>query len=237
MLPGIERGGLESTETEVQTRSIGHWAWKGETSGGTGSCKSGYFRTAGVRQSHQLGGLVEGFTGSIIHGFAQHFVLANTVHPDQLGMPAGDQQSHKGKGGRLFFQHGRQQVAFHMVNAQRRHAPGEGERPSACAPDQQRTDQTRAGGVNHTVHIPFLNACLGEHLAHQRNQPFDVVTGGQLGHDPAVHAVQVDLAEQGVGQQASLAVVQGDAGFITGGFNTQNAHRVLAAISCWNGCA
>ena len=52
----------------------------------------------------------------------------------------------------------------------------------------------------------------------------DVITRGQLGHHAAIHTMQVDLAEQGVSQQAALAVVERDAGFIAGSFQSQYEH-------------
>ena len=51
-----------------------------------------------------------------------------------------------------------------------------------------------------------------------------MVAGGQLRHHPAVLHVNVDLAEQGIRQQAPLGVVERDSGLITGGFQTQDQH-------------
>ncbi|MFD1692875.1 hypothetical protein ACFSHR_18985 [Azotobacter chroococcum] len=36
--------------------------------------------------------------------------------------------------------------------------------------------------------------------------------------------MQIDLAEQRIGQEAALAVVKRDAGFVAGGFQPQNEH-------------
>ena len=44
----------------------------------------------------------------------------------------------------MLFQHGRQQMAFHVVHTQRGHAPGERQGLGAGGSDQQRTDQAGA---------------------------------------------------------------------------------------------
>ena len=57
-----------------------------------------------------------------------------------------------------------------------------------------------------------------------------MVARGEFGHNAAVSLVQIDLGMQGVGEQAALAVVDGDAGFIAGGFDAEDAHGgILAA--------
>ncbi|MNT17259.1 hypothetical protein D3C72_1523990 [compost metagenome] len=122
-------------------------------------------------------------------------------------MTTGNQQGDERKPRRLLFQHRRQQVAFHMVHTERRHAPGEGQRLGAGGPHQQRAHQAWAGGVGDAVDVLGLAVGLFQHLAQQRQHALDVVAGGQLGHHTAIDAVQVDLTEQRVGQQAAFAVV------------------------------
>ena len=136
-------------------------------------------------------------------------------------MAAGDKQGDERKFRWLLFKHWRQQVTFHMMHAQRRDAPGEGQGLSAGRTDQQRADQARTGGVGDGIDVGGHAVGLGQYLADQRQHALDVVTGGELRHHPAVDAVQVDLAEQRIGQQAALAVIKGDAGFIAGCFQSQ----------------
>ena len=137
-------------------------------------------------------------------------------------MAAGDQQGDEGEGRRLFFQHGRQQVALHVVHADRRDAPGEGQGLGAGGAHQQGADQTGTGGVGDGLDLRNLGARLAQHLADQWQHALDVVARGQLRHHAAVDAMQVDLAEQGIGQQAALTVVEGDTGFVAGGFQAQH---------------
>ncbi|MNZ97186.1 hypothetical protein D3C78_1164120 [compost metagenome] len=143
-------------------------------------------------------------------------------------MPAGHQQGDERKLRRTLLEHRRQQVPFHMVHADRRHAPGQRQGLGAGGADQQRADQPRPGGIGHRVDIGETAAGFLQHLANQRQHALDVVARGQLGHHAAIDPVQVDLTEQGVGQQAALAVVQGDAGFVAGSFQAQYSHWEVA---------
>ena len=86
-------------------------------------------------------------------------------------------------------------MAFHMMHADRRHAPGQRQRLSTGRTDQQGTDQARAGRIGHRVDLPRLAAGLDQHLTDQRQHAFHVITGSQLRHHAAIDAMQVDLAE------------------------------------------
>ncbi|MNI72060.1 hypothetical protein D3C73_1279800 [compost metagenome] len=122
-------------------------------------------------------------------------------------MPPRHQQSDERKLRRIFLKHGRQQMAFHMVHADRRNIPGESQSLGAGSPHQQRSDQARACGVGNGVDLGGHAARLVQHLADQGQHALDVVPRGKLGYHPAKYAVQVDLAEQRVGQQTAFAVV------------------------------
>ena len=63
-----------------------------------------------------------------------------------------------------------------------------------------------------------------ENLPAQGNQLADVIAARQLRHHPAVAGMQRHLAVQRIGQQTRFGVVQGDPGFVAGGFYAQNQH-------------
>ena len=65
---------------------------------------------------------------------------------------------------------------------------------------------------------------LGQDRVQQRQHPPDVVPRGQFRHHPAEGHVHVDLRVQGVGQQAGLAVEQGEPGLVAGGLDAQDQH-------------
>jgi hypothetical protein len=53
-----------------------------------------------------------------------------------------------------------------------------------------------------------------------------MVTGSQLWHHTTIAGMQVNLAKQGMAQQAVISGVQSHRGFITGGFDTEYDHAV-----------
>ena len=105
-------------------------------------------------------------------------------------------------------------MAFHMMYTDRRHAPGECHRLRAGRANQQGADEPGPRGVSYRIDLARLAPGFGEHLANQGEHAFDVITRGQLRDHPAIDPVQVDLTEQGIVQQAMLAVVQRDTGFV-----------------------
>src|SRR5690606_20042036 len=127
-LPGSEGGSLEAAEAEIQPWAISHRTWKDETPRSTALGQRRDFRATGVAQPHQFGSLVEGFTGGIVHRLTQQLVTANAVYAHQLRMPTRNQQGDERERWRLFFEHGRQQMAFHMMHADGRYAPGKSHR-------------------------------------------------------------------------------------------------------------
>ncbi len=86
-------------------------------------------------------------------------------------------------------------MPFHMMHTNRRYAPGERQRLRAGGPDQQRADQSWAGGIRDRIDLRSITLGIGKHLAKQRQHALDVIARGELGHHAAIDAMQVDLAE------------------------------------------
>jgi len=136
-------------------------------------------------------------------------------------MATRNQQSDERELRRCFFQHRRQQMAFHMVYAEGRNVPGKCQRLGARSPNQQGSDQSGAGGVGDRIDLGRHAAGLVQHLPNQRQHAFDVITAGKLRHHAAIGAMQVDLTEQRIGQKPAFTVVKCDTGFVAGGFKSQ----------------
>jgi hypothetical protein len=117
-------------------------------------------------------------------------------------------------------------MPFHVVNTQYRNAQRETQGMGHGTTHHQRPDQPGAGGIGYPLKIVTIPAGLGQYLVTQRQQFANMVTGRQLRHHPAIIRMHGNLAEQRVGQQALLGVIQGNAGFVTGGFNTKNQHSL-----------
>ena len=80
--------------------------------------------------------------------------------------------------------------------------------------DQQRADQTRAGGVSHPVELFGQGVGVGECRVDQWQEPAYMIPGREFRHDAAVLAVNVDLRGNNVGKNPSPAGDNGRRGFI-----------------------
>ena len=104
--------GLESAETEIESRSIEHRSREFE------ACRRARFgelrerRTAGIRQAQELCGLVEGLTGGVIDRAPENLVVADPANRSQQGMSARHKQRQEWKLRRLGFEHRGEQMPF-----------------------------------------------------------------------------------------------------------------------------
>ena len=115
-------------------------------------------------------------------------------------------------------------MPFEVVQRQRRHAERRCQRFGKRRADQERAGQPGPLRVGDRVHLGERAAGLGERLAQQRREAADVVARGKFGDDAAVVLVHCHLRVQRMREQLSVAVaaVEGDAGFVAGGFDTEN---------------
>ena len=181
---------------------------------------------AGVAEAEELGRLVEGLAGSVVQCLAEQRVLADGIHAHQLRVAARDEQRQERKLGPIRFQQGREQMPLQVMHAHQRFAQCKRQRIRHGSADQQRTGQPWAFCIGDCVDVRACSASLAEHFFQQRNHAADVVTRGQFGHHAAVFAVHGDLRIERMRAQAGIGVVQGDAGFVTGGFDAEDQHGV-----------
>ena len=205
-----------------------HRPRQAEAPGHAGFGELRQLRPARIAQAEQLGGLVEGLAGGVVHGFAEQRVVAHPAHPHQLGVAARGQQRDEGEGGRIGRQQWRQQVALEVMQRQRRDPARHREGLRHARPHQQRAGEPGPAGVGHGVDVRGGQPGLGQGLAQQQRQAADVVARGELGHYPAIGRVQVDLRVQAVRAQAGLGVVDRHAGLVAGGFDAEHFHRVAS---------
>ena len=197
------------------------------------TCQGGAARIA---QAQELGGLVESFARSVIHGLTQQLVVANTFNAHQLRVATRNKQRDEGELRWVVGQEGRQQMAFQVMNAERRARQRSGQRHGHTGPHQQRTSQTRAARVGHQVDVGLAALRLIKNLLGQGQNAADVVARSQLGHHPAIGRVHVNLAVQGLRQKPGVVprqkLHQRHAGFVARRFNAQKLHG-LRANSRW----
>ena len=192
-------------------------------------------RAAGVAQAHELGRFVKGFTGSVVYGFAQQHITANSVDLHQLCVTTGHQQSHKGKRRRIGAQKRRQQMPFQVMNTHQRFAQAGGQGTSGSGTDQQCAGQTRTTRIGNHIQLRQLKAGFVHHLLNQGQYAPYMVSAGEFGHHAAIGFVHGRLRVQGLcGQdrqgKTGVCTHQRHAGFVAGRFNAQYPHATSLAL-------
>ena len=228
---GIGGKGLQAGKAKVEPGTIGHRTREGKTSRHALLRHFRQHRAAGIVEPQQLGGFVEGFAGGVVDRLAQQRILADAGYANQLGMAARHQQRHKRELRWVFLQHRRQQMPFHMVYRNRRHLPREGERAADSGADQQRADQARSRRIGDSVDLLRLQVRLFQRCLNQRHGFAHVIARRQFRHYAAVIGVQFHLAVKLIGEQARFVIIDCDAGFIAGCFNTQNSHSAYPLLA------
>ena len=187
-----------------------------------------------VTEPEQFRGLVEGFPGGVVQGFAQQFVVADARHAHELSVAPRNQQRDKREGRCSFFQQWRKQMPLEMMHADRPDSETEREAVRDGRAHEQRSCKAGALGVSDRVQVRLLDSGSAQDLADQREQPPNVVPRRELRYDAPVCVVQRHLRMQGVSEQAAVAVVDGHPGFVAGGFDAQDKHdfSVLFGPSC-----
>ena len=138
----LHHRGLESGETELESWPIEHRPRKRIPPRPSGCGQLRQLRPARIRQAQQLGALVESLARGIVAGLPEHPVVADAAHLDQHRVAAGYQQRDMRERRCRRFQHRRQQMAFEMMHADRRHLPAE---TQARAPAPRRSATRRPG--------------------------------------------------------------------------------------------
>ena len=199
---------------------------------------------AGIGQAEQFGGFVERLAGSIVKRFAEQRIVADARDAHELRVAAGNEQGDERKGRRSRREQRREQVAFKMMDGNDRHAQGGGQPFGKSDADEQGARQSRPlriGNGGDFVQCPFA---FTQHLPQQGNRAPDMVARGQFGHDAAIVLMHADLTVQGVCEQAVMRrIVEGETGFIAGGFDSKNQHGRhcigilgVRAMGMWRGC-
>ncbi len=221
---GRQHRRLQAAETEIEILAVQHRSRQLEAPRHALQRQPRQHRPTGIGQAEQLGGLVESLASRVIHRLTKQSVVANASHAHQLGMPAGHQQRHERETRRRGREQRRQQVTFQVMHRQRRHAQRHPERLGHTRPHQQRPGQPWSGRVGNGVDVAHLEAARLQGFAQKQRQAADVVPGRQLRHHAAVGRMQIDLRVQTMGKKAQGRVVDGYAGLVARGFDTQNAH-------------
>ena len=98
----------------------------------------------------------------------------------------------RGSRGQLL-QHGRQQVALHVVHGDSGFTPGHRQRAAYCGADQDGANQTWTRGVGDAVDVVFTQSRLLQCGLDQGDRLADMIPAGELGDDATVVRMQLDL--------------------------------------------
>ena len=74
-----------------------------ESEGVTFSGQTVNVRSAGVRETHNLGAFIEGFAGGIVDSLAEDFHFAGAFDPNNLGVAAGNKEAEEREFGDFLF--------------------------------------------------------------------------------------------------------------------------------------
>jgi ABC-type multidrug transport system fused ATPase/permease subunit len=116
---------------------------------------------------------------------------------------------------------------FEVMDADDRLAQRVAQRVGDARADEQRAGEARPLGAGDGVERRLRRIRLGQHRLDQRHEPADVIARREFRHHAAVARVQVDLRMQPVREQPRRRVVDGDAGFVAGGFDAEDAHGIV----------
>ncbi len=141
-------------------------------------------------------------------------------------MPAGHEQGDVRKRRRVRFEQRRQQVTFQVMDANRRFAPGISQAPGQRGPREKRADQAGACGIGDPVELGRTRFRPIQRGSNERQKAANVVPGSQFRHDSTKNPMQVDLAEELMGEQPFVPVEHGYGAFVAGRFDGQNTHAI-----------
>ena len=179
---------------------------------------------AGIREAEDAGGLVEALAGGVVARGAEDADVRVVADVGYERVAAGNRKAEEG---RLELREGkvvRGDVAADVVDGYERHAEPEGEALRKVDADEQRADEPGRERDGDGVYVGAGQPRDGERAVRELVDDLDVAAGGNLGHDAAVHGVEVGLGEDLVGQHFAAVADKGDGGFVTGGFNGENYH-------------
>ena len=128
----------------------------------------------------------------------------------------------------------REQVAFEVVDPDRRHVERSGQRMGERGAYEQRAGEAGALGVGDGGQIRGASPAPGEQLPRQGHHATHMIPRRQLRHDASIHFVHRDLrmhdmAEQPPGRTGARArgrFVESDAGFVARGLDSEDQHEV-----------
>jgi hypothetical protein len=112
------------------------------------------------------------------------------------------------------FEQNRVNVSFDMMDRDQGDLAGEAEGLGVCDTDKERTDKAGAGGDRDGRKTAKRNARLLQSLVNNRADSAQVFARGELGNDPAILCVNVELGSDDARANAATIFDNGGGGFV-----------------------
>ena len=165
------------------------------------SCKFADHGTTWIAEAKRLGNLVKCLTHCVVDGGAQDHVISPGAHMYQHSIAARDQTGHKWRLQVRRLKQVGQQVAFQVMNGNKRQVSGHAEALSKRHAYNKRTDKawtcsnTNGGQVRRHQRVATkVRARAGHGLLEKTHNSLGVLARSNLGHDAAKASVEVNLS-------------------------------------------
>ena len=201
---GVEQGGLEAREREVEPRDACHWERKGV--GVTLSRESIELRASRVAEPEQPRPLVERLARGIVEGRAEDLEARPVANVEQERVPSTREQARERRLEGIGSEVERRDVRVEMVDGHERQAPCPGERLRGREADEQCTDEP--GALRHADAVDRVqpDACLVESGPDDRGDELEMPPRCDLRHDAPVPGVELGLRSDDRGGDDSVSV-------------------------------
>ena len=182
---------------------------------------------AGVGERQYARRFVERFARRVVHRLTKQGVIAVVVHADDVAVSARYDKAQKR---RLQIRIGdvvRGHMPFDVVDGDERLVCGVAQALHAADAGEQRADKPRPVGDGEGIDILQAHVRCPERLVNHAVAGFDVRAAGDFRDDAAIERMEVNLAENDVGDDGAPILDDGGSGFVAGRFQRQNANVVF----------
>src|SRR6185437_3479411 len=185
---------------------------------------------AGVAETEQFGGLVEGLADGVVYGGAEPHIIADAAHGDDLRVAAGSKKQAIRKLGGVGEPRG-ERMRFQMIDRNQRLALYQRNRFRGGQPDDHAADQPGAGSGGDAIDHVVATIGLAHGLADDEVEHLDMGAGGNLWHHAAESGMLADLRQYDIGQDLAASVVgtldHSGRSLVTGRLDAENDHIFL----------
>lgn len=191
-LDGPEDGSFEPREGKIEVGDVRMGEMIGVGIAGLGAASDG--RSAGVRQTENLGDLVKTFADSIVASGADNFELVMSGHIENLSMAARDdegEQGELGEGSRI--EPVGIDMGFEVVDGIERLLPENGESARGERADEERAEQAWSMSDGDGVDFSFGEVGVLKCLMNNWEDGFKMRAGGDLWNYPTISCKNVNL--------------------------------------------